>query len=493
MTDTADQGAGGRSTACPRCRRAFPAARLSLCPACLLEAEIPPALLGDSLELVDEIGRGGMGTVWKARHLRLGRTVAVKFLAPELAAHPDFERRLEREARALALLSHPGIVGVHDFGREDGLGYIVMEYVEGAPLSAAIPLPIDRAVVVARQVLEALAYAHRRGVVHRDIKPENILLDATGAVKVTDFGIARLVSGEADPGITAVGRVVGTPRYLAPEALAGAPPDPRMDVFAVGVVLREMVTGRDPGGAGAPLPPALDRIVARATAANPADRYAGADEMARELERFGAGGGAAGTDDLLPEQRGWLRAVALVQTFATAVALWAFLLSVTPKVISPGEVQPLIMLRTERLADGRVLSRARFETWPTLAALGAIAVALGAHGALRRHWRDARLERPRPDEPVRESRMVLRLGITSVSVYGLRLLLEDRGFAWAFAYVPILGGVIEIATLFFFWMAVLQAWRASRPLRREWRLWTGALLALVPPVADLAAYVLTAG
>ncbi|HEU0107360.1 MAG TPA: protein kinase, partial [Vicinamibacteria bacterium] len=129
MTDTADQGAGGRSTACPRCRRAFPAARLSLCPACLLEAEIPPALLGDSLELVDEIGRGGMGTVWKARHLRLGRTVAVKFLAPELAAHPDFERRLEREARALALLSHPGIVGVHDFGREDGLGYIVMEYV----------------------------------------------------------------------------------------------------------------------------------------------------------------------------------------------------------------------------------------------------------------------------------------------------------------------------------------------------------------------------
>jgi len=161
-------------------------------------------------------------------------------------------------------------------------------------------------------------------------------------------------------------------------------------------------------------------------------------------------------------------------------------------VIAPGEVQPLIMLRTERLADGRVLSRARFETWPTLAALGAIAVALGAHGALRHHWRDARLERPRPDQPVRESRTVLRLGLTSVSVYGLRLLLEDRGFAWAFAYVPILGGVIEITTLFFFWMAVLQAWRTSRPLGREWRLWAGALLALVPPVADLAAWVLTA-
>jgi serine/threonine-protein kinase len=451
-------------------------------------------MLGDALELVDEIGRGGMGTVWKARHLRLGRTVAVKFLAPELAAQPDFERRLEREARALALLSHPGIVGVHDFGREDGLGYIVMEYVEGAPLSAAIPLPVDRAVVVARQVLEALAYAHRRGVVHRDVKPENILLDATGAVKVTDFGIARLVSGEPDPGITAVGRVAGTPRYLAPEALAGALPDARMDVFAVGVVLREMVLGSEPAAsaAAAALPPALDRIATKATAARPEDRYQSADEMARALELFGAGPGVDAVDDLLPEQREWLRAVALVLTLATAVALWALLLSVTPKVISPGEVQPLIMLRTEPLADGRILSRARFETWPTLAALGAIAVAVAAHGALRRHWRDARLERPRPQLPRPESRTVLAIGTVSVSVYGLRLLFEDRGFVWAFAYIPILGGVLEIAAVFLFWMAVLQAWRASRPLRREWRLWAGALLALVPPVADLAAYVLNA-
>jgi len=475
---------------CPRCRRAYPEGRLRLCPACLLEAEIPPALLGDSLELVEEIGRGGMGTVWKARHLRLGRTVAVKFLAPELAAQPDFERRLEREARALALLSHPGIVGVHDYGREDGLGYIVMEYVEGAPLSSAIPLPLDRAVVVARQVLEALAYAHGRGVVHRDVKPENILLGAAGAVKVTDFGIARLVSGDADPGITAVGRVVGTPRYLAPEALAGAAPDPRMDVYAVGIVLREMVAGPEPGAAA--LPPALDRIVAKATAARPEDRYPGAHEMAHALERFGAGDAADGVDDLLPDQRDWLRAAALVLTLATAVALWALLLSVTPKVIAPGEVQPLIMLRTERLADGRVLSRARFETWPTLAALGAIAVAVAAQGALRRHWRDAQLERPRPDRPLPESRLVLRVGIVSVTVYALRLLFEGRGVEWAFAYIPIVGGVIEIAVVFLFWMAILQAWRASRPLRREWRLWVGALLALVPPVADLAAYVLTA-
>jgi len=351
-----------------------------------------------------------------------------------------------------------------------------------------IPLPLDRAVVIARHVLQALAYAHRRGVVHRDVKPENILVDAAGAVKVTDFGIARLVTGDADPGITAVGRVAGTPRYLAPEALAGAAPDPRMDVYAVGIVLREMVTGPAPGTDA--MPPALDRIVSRATAARPEDRYPDADEMARALERFGAGEGAV--DDLLPDQRDWLRAAALVFTLATAVALWALLVSVTPKVLAPGDVQPLIMLGNERLPDGRILSRARFETWPTLAALGAIALAVAAQGALRRHWRDERLERARPDQPLRESRAVLWIGILSVSVYALRLLFEDRGAPWAFAYIPILGGVIEIAVVFLFWMAILQAWRASRPLRREWRLWLGALLALVPPVSDLAAYVLRA-
>jgi eukaryotic-like serine/threonine-protein kinase len=475
---------------CPRCRRAYPTGRIGLCPGCLLEADIPAPLLGDSLELLDEIGRGGMGTVWKARHLRLGRTVAVKFLAPELAAQPDFERRLEREARALALLSHPGIVAVHDFGREDGFGYIVMEYVEGRPLSEAIPLPVDRAVVVARDILDALAYAHRHGVVHRDIKPENILLDRAGAVKITDFGIARLVGGEIDPGITSVGVLVGTPRYLAPEALAGSPPHPRMDIFAVGVVLREMLGEREANGS-APLPQALEGIIARATAVDPDQRYQTAEEMARELARFGAGGTLSDHpqgDELLPEERNWLRTVALLQTLATAVVLWAFLLSVTPKIIAPGDVQPLIMLRPERLADGRILSRARFETWPTLAAIAAIAAAVAAHGLLRRHWRDARLERPRPDQSLRESRAVLACGIVSVTVYGARVLLEGRGFPVAFAYVPILGGVIEIVALFLFWMAILQAWRNSRPLRREWPLWAGVFLALVPPVFDLATY-----
>lgn len=468
-------------TACPRCRRAYPEGRLGHCPACLLEAELEPARLGDDLELLEEVGSGGMGTVWKARHLRLERTVAVKFLAPHLAFLPDFERRLEHEARALALLDHPGIVDVYDFGREDGGSYIVMEYVDGRPLSELLPLPEERAIAVTRAVLAALAYAHGRGVVHRDVKPQNVLVAGDGSVKVTDFGIARLVGGDADPGITTLGRVIGTPRYLAPEALAGAPPDPRMDVFAVGVVLREMV---------AELPPALGRIVERATAADPARRYASADDMARDLERVAAGA----ADELLPEERNWLRAAALVSTLATAVALWAFLASVTPKVLAPGDVQPLIMMRTEHLSDGRVLSRARFETGPILAALAAGAAALAAHAALRRHWRDARLETPRPDRPVGESRVVLGLGALSLAAYLGRTLLHRAGIdGAAFAYVPILGGLLETATLFYAWTAVLQAWRTARPLYREWPLWAGALLALVPPVRDLLAFVLARG
>ena len=117
-------------------------------------------------------------------------------------------------------------------------------------------------------------------------------------------------------------------------------------------------------------------------------------------------------------------------------------------------------------------------------------MAVAAHGLLRRHWRQAGLERPRPEQPVRESRAVLLCGAVAFSVYALRRLLEDHGFAWGFAYVPILGGLIEIAALFLFWTAILQAWRTSRSLAREWALWAGVLLALVPPVADLASYVL---
>ena len=468
---------------CPRCERRYPPGRLGVCPACFLEAEIPPGQISDTLELIEEIGRGGMGTVWSARHLRLERIVAVKFLHPELAAQPDFQKRFEREARALALLSHTGIVAVHDFGDDEGRSYIVMEHVAGRPLSELVPLPPEQALDVATQVCDALAYAHRQGVVHRDVKPQNILLDTAGRAKISDFGISRLLEPRRDPGVTAAGQLVGTPSYMAPEALAGAAPDPRMDVFSLGVLIYEMVTGRLPVGERSRLSGGLDEVVSRALSPDPRLRYPSASEMAQGLRSLGSS-----ADDLPSHERLWLRAVALLQTLATAVTLWALLQSVTPKVLLPQERQPLIMRPPEALQDGRFVSRARFETWPTLSAVAAIALALAGYGLLRRHWREAELERRLPERSLRESRTLLFLGGAAVAVWASRRWLEAHRFPGAWELVPIVGGVMEIAALFFFWSAVLEGARNARSLAREPALWAGLLLALTPPTADLAAY-----
>ncbi len=473
------------SDRCPRCSAPNPTGRLGVCPRCLLEGDAAPWLVGGALELQEEIGRGGMGTVYKARHVRLGRTVAVKFLPPRLADQPEFRARFEREARALALLSHPNIVAVHDFGQEDGQGYLVMEYVEGRPLGALFPMPVDRAVEAVLQVCGALDTAHRQGVVHRDVKPENILVDASGLVKVTDFGIARIVRPDApEPAVTTPDVTLGTPAYMAPEALAGAEPDPRMDVYSLGVVLYQAVTGSLPAGDFDPAPGGLDPVVRKALAPDPARRYAGAAEMARDLAAAARAGGRA-ADDLPPEERSFVQAVAILQSISTALALWAFLVSVTPKRFAAGEVLPLISLGNETLPDGRVLSRARFETGWTLVALGAFALALTAYGFLRRHWRLAGLERARPERPLRPAARVFWIGALAIAVYGVRRLLEDGGFAWATRYMPLLGGIIEVAALFLFWASVLEAWRTARPLRREPFLWAGCALALLPPVLEL--------
>lgn len=423
-----------------------------------------------------------MGAVWSARHLRLDRTVAVKFLHPELAAQPDFQKRFEREAQALALLNHTGIVAIHDFGEDEGRSYIVMEYVAGRPLSELIPLPLDRAVEIAVQVCDALAYAHRQGVVHRDVKPQNILLDASGQAKISDFGISRLLLPRRDPGVTEAGQLIGTPPYMAPEALAGAAPDPRMDVFSVGVLLSEMVSGRLPGDQPE-LPRGLGAIVSRALSSDPRLRYPGAAEMAADLRSIGS----FAQDDLPSHERLWLRAVALLQTLATAVTLWALLQSVTPKVLGPRELQPLIMRPPEQLQDGRLVSRARFETWPTLSALAAVALALVGYGVLRRHWLLAGLDRPQPERRLRESRTLLAWGAATLVVWALRRWLE-AGLPWAWELVPIVGGFMEIAALFLFWSAVLEAARTARSLAREPALWAGLLLALVPPTSDLVSY-----
>jgi len=461
--------------------------RLAVCARCALEADLEPATVGDSLELLEEIGSGGMGTVWKARQLRLGRTVAVKFLAARLLEDRAFADRFAREAQALARLSHSRIVAVHDFGGDEGRPYIVMEYVPGRPLSQCLPLPPERAIAIAIDILDALDYAHAHGVVHRDIKPENVLIDADGRAKVTDFGIARLVGDRAAGGtVTAAGLAIGTPAYMAPESLAGAPPDPRMDVFAVGVLLHETLTGQRPAGrASSSVPAPLARIIDKAIVADPAVRYASAAAMKAALL---AADVAAGADGRLPaDERQWVRAVALVQTLATAAVAWAILLSVTPRVLAPGDVQPLIMLETKPLPDGRLASYARFETGPTLAAVALLGIALAVQGLLRRHWREAGLAIAQPDRPVSESHLVFVSGVIVIGLYIVRRFLARPGTLWT-SYVPIAGGILELAVVFLAWTAVLEAWRTSRPLIREPRLWLGIALALVPPVVDLARY-----
>jgi serine/threonine-protein kinase len=180
---------------------------------------------------------------------------------------------------------------------------------------------------------------------------------------------------------------------------------------------------------------------------------------------------------------------ALVQTLASAVALWAVLVSVTPRLLTPGDVQPLIMLGTERLPDGRLVSRARFETGPMLAALLAAAVAVGVQGLLRRHWRRAGLEGAGGGGRLPGARALLVTGAVSLATYAAhRLWIAGGGSGAPLAYVPVLGGLIEVTGLFFFWLAVLEARRTARPLAREPELWAGALLTLVPPIVELAAF-----
>ena len=269
------------------------------------------ALLEGRYALERELGRGGMATVYLARDLRHGRTVAIKLLQPEITTSLTAERFL-REIHVTAKLQHPNILSLFDSGAEDGLCYYVMPHVEGESLRDRLlwdkKLSIDHGVQVAIEVASALTYAHSRGVVHRDIKPENILFSAGHAV-VADFGIARAVS-EGQRSITAVGIPLGTPPYMSPEQAQGLDNiDHRSDIYAVGCMLFEMISGRPPyvgNSVGrviqqhlqAPIPSlrtevpdapeALDRIITRALAKDRTGRYQTADEMLEALRLVAA-------------------------------------------------------------------------------------------------------------------------------------------------------------------------------------------------------------
>ncbi|HSH60803.1 MAG TPA: protein kinase, partial [Acidimicrobiales bacterium] len=207
-----------------------------------------PEVIADRYELGTVLGRGGMGEVRDGLDRRLGRPVAVKLLRRDLAADPELRRRFEGEARAAARLAHPNVVAVHDTGEQEGVPYIVMERLAGRTVADEIaegPLEPARVQRLGREVLAALDVAHRAGTVHRDIKPANLLLTPESSVKVADFGIAK--AAEALPSdVTASGQVIGTPAYLAPERLEGAPATARSDLYSLAVVLYEALSGTKP-------------------------------------------------------------------------------------------------------------------------------------------------------------------------------------------------------------------------------------------------------
>jgi serine/threonine protein kinase len=220
-------------------------------------------------EILQLLGRGGMGVVYKARQIELDRIVALKILPPGEFDSPKFVERFRREARSLAKLSHPNIVGVYDFGQSEGLFYFVMEFVDGLNLRQMIldhRLSPTNALAIVPRICDALQYAHEEGVVHRDIKPENILIDKRGRVKIADFGLAKLLGREEiDSRLTVSGVTLGTPRYMAPEQVEQPQNvDHRADIYSLGVVFYEMLTGELPMGRFAPpLPKSADRRAAR--------------------------------------------------------------------------------------------------------------------------------------------------------------------------------------------------------------------------------------
>jgi serine/threonine protein kinase len=218
-------------------------------------------VLGDRYELIEKIGEGGMSIVYKARCRILDRIVAVKVLKEEFAQDDSFVQRFKTEALAAASLSHPNLVNIYDVGQQDECYYIVMEYVQGQTLKELIereaPLPIEKAIDIAIMICDGLHHAHEKGIIHRDIKPQNVLITEFGIVKVADFGIAQAITKKT---ITFGGNVVGSVHYISPEQAKGEPLTRATDIYSVGCVLYEMVTGQIPYDADSPITVALKHI-----------------------------------------------------------------------------------------------------------------------------------------------------------------------------------------------------------------------------------------
>ncbi len=357
------------TNACPKCGAVLPVASTAgLCPRCLMAEAMAPtkpdaepvasrkalsplelAPHFPQLEILEYLGRGGMGVVYKARQKNLDRLVALKLLAPERVGDPQFAERFAHEARALAMLNHANIVTVYDFGQAGGFYYLLMEFVDGVNLRQAMKaerFTPEQALAIVPPVCEALQYAHEHGIVHRDVKPENLLLDKDGRVKIADFGIAKMLgrstdisvceSNDARAGVpTSRSEPGGTPAYMAPEQKAHRVTDHRADIYSLGVVLYELLTGELPGK---PIEPPsrkvqidvrLDEVVLRALEKEPERRYQQISEVKTRVETITASqptqsaGGAAGAAATPPRQRAPLVFAAFAAVaFALAGLLW---------------------------------------------------------------------------------------------------------------------------------------------------------------------------
>lgn len=259
-----------------------------------------------SYRIVEPLGEGGMASVYKAYQANMDRYVALKVLPRHFANDAQFVARFEQEAKVLAKLRHPHILPVHDYGQADGFTYLVMPYIEGGTLINALnkdPLPLPEIERIVSQVGDALDYAHTQGIIHRDVKPSNVLVDERGNCMLMDFGIAKMV--ESSNNLTQTGGILGTPAYMAPEQGRGGATDARIDIYALGVILYEMATGRVPFKAETPiavlvkhindplppprvvnpnLPPQMEQVILKAMAKNPDDRFATAGDMVRALK-----------------------------------------------------------------------------------------------------------------------------------------------------------------------------------------------------------------
>ncbi|HEY5912978.1 MAG TPA: serine/threonine-protein kinase [Verrucomicrobiae bacterium] len=300
---------------CPSCQKPLPeGAPQGLCPECLMKAGLgstaakpggtprfaPPSVsdiakLFPQLEILELIGQGGMGAVYRARQPGLDRLVAIKILPPESTAESGFAERFAREARALAKLDHPNIVHVYDFGKAAGLHYFIMEYVDGLnlrQLEQGGRLSSREALEIIPQMCDALQFAHDEGIVHRDVKPENVMVDQRGRVKITDFGLAKLLGREPESlQLTGAKDVMGTPHYMAPEQIEKPQAvDHRADIYSLGVVFYELLTGELPIGKFAPpsrkveVDVRLDEVVLHTLEKEPELRYQHASEVKTDVE-----------------------------------------------------------------------------------------------------------------------------------------------------------------------------------------------------------------